>query len=398
MPDILRECRPFAVLLVAVWASTTVGACGGDRSVPTSPSELTPTSVGLTPASVTSALTIDFTSVARYAAILPAHYDTTVTRLDNTPAGESPNDRIATLGRVLFYDKRLSVNDTTSCATCHQQASGFSDPAQFSTGFSGGRTSAHATRLGNVRYYAPGTMFWNKRAASLEAQASDPITNAIEMGFSPSAGGFSALITKMNGIAYYPDLFTFAFGSAQITEARVQQALAQFQRAMVSAESRWDSAYAQVFSASGDRNVNVDLPGFTAQENRGRALFMGNAGAGVTCSACHVPPTFALDANAGGIGLDGGETTVFKAPSLKNAARGGPYMHDGRFATLDQVMQHYNSGIQPGPALDNRLRNGNGGVRRFDLSNADRAALVAFLRTLDDTNLMNDPRFSNPFR
>lgn len=238
-------------------------------------------------------------------------------------------------------------------------------------------------------------MFWNKRAASLEAQASEPIMNPVEMGFS---SGFGALITKMNGIAYYPDLFSFAFGSADITEARIQQALAQFQRAMVSSESRWDSAYAQVFTPTGDRNVNVDLPGFSAQENRGRALFMGNAGAAVTCSACHVPPTFALDANAGGIGLDAGEARVFKVPSLKNVARNGPYMHDGRFATLEQVMQHYNNGIQPGPALDNRFRLGNGGVRRFILNNADRAALVAFLRTLDDTNLTNDVRFSNPFR
>jgi len=398
MPNTLRERRPFAALLIAVGVSATVGACGGDRSLPTSPSELTSPSVGLTPASVTSALNIDFNNVAGYAAILPAHYDTTVSRLDNTPGGEGLDDRIATLGRVLFYDKKLSVNDTTSCATCHQQASGFSDPAQFSTGLFGGRTSAHAPRLGNVRYFAPGTMFWDKRAGSLEAQASEPITNAIEMGFSPGAGGFAALITKMTRIAYYPDLFTFAFGSADITEVRVQKALAQFQRAMVSARSRWDSAYAQVFSPAGDRNVNVDLPGFTAQENRGRALFMGNAGAAVTCAACHVPPTFALDANAGGIGLDAGESRVFKSPSLKNVARGGPYMHDGRFGTLDQVMQHYNSGILPGPALDNRLRNGNGGVRRFNLSNADRAALVAFLHTLDDTNLTSDPRFSNPFR
>ena len=202
----------------------------------------------------------------------------------------------------------------------------------------------------------------------------------------------------MTGIAYYPELFTFAFGSATITEERVQQALAQFERAMISSASRWDFAYAQVFTPGGDRNLNVDLPGFSAQENRGRALFMGGAGAGVTCAACHVPPTFALDASAGGIGLDAGESTVFKAPSLKNVARGGPFMHDGRFAALEQVMDHYDSGIRAGPALDNRLRNGNGGVRAFNLSNADRAALVAFLRTLDDPNLTNDPRFSNPFR
>lgn len=156
MPHTLRERRPFAVLLVAVWACATVDACGGDRSLPTSTTELTSPAVALTPASITSALTIDFISVARYTPVLPAHYDSTVTRLDNTPGGEGTNDKVATLGRVLFYDKKLSVNDTTSCATCHQQALGFSDSAQFSLGFAGGRTSAHSPRLGNVRFYAPG--------------------------------------------------------------------------------------------------------------------------------------------------------------------------------------------------------------------------------------------------
>jgi cytochrome c peroxidase len=290
---------------------------------------------------------------------------------------------------VLFYDKKLSINDTVSCASCHQQPLGFSDSARFSAGV-GGLTTAHSPRLGNVRFYAPGSMFWDKRARSLEAQASQPITNAVEMGFS---SGFGALTSKMSGIPYYPDLFVFAFGSADITEARIQQALAQFERAMVSSDSRWDSAYAQVFTPGGDRSLNVDLPGFSPQENRGRALFMGGTGAGVTCAACHVPPTFALAADAGGIGLDAGEATVFKAPSLKNAGR-GPYMHDGRFATLEQVMDHYDRGIQAGPALDNRLRNRNG----FNLSNADRSALAAFLRTLDDPKLTSDPRFSNPVR
>ena len=125
---------------------------------------------------------------------------------------------------------------------------------------------------------------------------------------------------------------------------------------------------------------------------------MGGAGAALSCSACHVPPTFALDANARGIGLDAGESTVFKAPSLKNVGITGPYMHDGRFATLDQVLQHYDNGIRVGPALDDRLRNGNGGVRPFNLSGADRSALSAFLRTLSDSTLTTDPRFSTPFR
>jgi cytochrome c peroxidase len=316
--------------------------------------------------------------------------DDTVTRLDNAPGDGAIDDRVATLGRVLFYDRRLSINDTTSCASCHQQPLGFSDARRFSVGFAGGQTSAHSPRLGNVRYYAPGSMFWDKRAPSLEAQASHPITDAAEMGFTT---GMGALVAKMHGIPYYPDLFAFAFGSSDITEARIQQALAQFERAMISVGSRWDTAYAQVFTPGGDRSLNVDLPGFTPQENRGRAIFMGGTGIGVTCSTCHVPPTFALAADAGGIGLDAGETRVFKAPSLKNAGR-GPYMHDGRFATLEDVMNHYDRGIQPGPALDNRLRNRNG----FNLPPPDRAALVAFLRTLDDFSLNADPRFSNPFR
>jgi cytochrome c peroxidase len=388
-------------LVLAAAVALMLASCGADRALPTSPVEPTPTAPPppATPASVTGPLTINFVNGANYAApILPAYYDGAVARLDNAPGGGAINDRVATLGRVLFYDKRLSINDTISCASCHQQALGFSDPRPFSVGFSGASTPAHSTRLGNVRYYGPGTMFWNKRAASLEAQASQPILSAIEMGFTPADGGVNALITKMDGIAYYPDLFRFAFGSSLITEERFQQALAQFQRAMISSASRWDVAYAQVYTPVGDRNINVDLPGLTAQENRGRALFMGDAGAGVTCAACHVPPTFALDANAGGIGLDPGESTVFKAPSLKNVGLGGPYMHDGRFATLDQVVDHYDGGVRVGPALDSRLRNGNGGARSFNLSSAEKAALVAFLRTLDDPSLTNDPRFSNPFR
>lgn len=231
-------------MVAAAGASLTLAACGGDESVPTSPVAPTLTLTSATPTSVTQALTIDFANVASYAArALPAHYDGTVERLDNSPGDIS--DRIATLGRVLFYDRKLSINDTTSCSSCHQQELGFSDSLRFSVGSSGAPvTSAHSTRLGNVRYYQPGTMFWNKRAASLEAQASHPIINAVEMGFTPASGGFHALITKMNGIAYYPDLFTFAFGDSVITEERVQRALAQFQRAMISSASRWDTAYA----------------------------------------------------------------------------------------------------------------------------------------------------------
>jgi cytochrome c peroxidase len=124
----------------------------------------------------------------------------------------------------------------------------------------------------------------------------------------------------------------------------------------------------------------------------------GQGGGGAGCSACHPPPTFALTANSESNGLEAGETTIFKSPSLKNVAPSVAFMHDGRFATLDQVVEHHNSGVQAGPALDNRLKGPSGAPQRLNLSVADKAALVAFMRTLTDTSLNTDPRFSSPFR
>jgi cytochrome c peroxidase len=391
-----------------------LAACGGSDSTGTTTTGTTATAAAATPAApaapaapttpatVSAVLNIDFAAPLNYATpSLPVYYDGTVVALDNTPANNAIADRIATLGRVLFYDKKLSFNDTIACASCHKQATGFDDNVRFSAGFAGGTfTTAHAMRLGNVRYYRPGSMFWDKRAASVELQASQPIQNAIEMGFTAANGGIPALLTKLRATTYYADLFTFAFGDSAISEARVQFALAQFERAMISSNSRWDSAYAGVFSATApNRNLNVDLPGLTAEENRGRQLFMTGPGAGgAGCSACHVPPTFALNANSDSNGLDAGETILFKSPSLKNVALSVAFMHDGRFSTLDQVVEHYNSGVQAGPALDNRLKGPGGAPQRLNLSAVDKAALVAFMRTLTDTTLTTDARFSSPFR
>jgi len=116
------------------------------------------------------------------------------------------------------------------------------------------------------------------------------------------------------------------------------------------------------------------------------------------CAACHVPPTFALVADSGSTGLDAGETRLFKSPSLKNVSLGSAFMHDGRFGSLEEVVEFYNSGVQEGPALDNRLRGSDGQPRRLNLTDADKAALVAFLKTLADPALVVDPRFSDPFR
>ncbi len=341
-------------------------------------------------------LNLDLKTLANYARpSLPSFYAGVP---ENTPANSPLTDAGATLGRVLFNDKRLSINGAVSCASCHQQSIGFTDSRALSLGFAGGLTTKHAMRLGNVRYYAPGTMFWDKRAASIEAQASGPLTSSTEMGFDAAHGGITALAGSMSALPYYPELFRFVYGDTAITEARIQQSLAQFERSMITTGSRWDVGYATVAkTAPPPQSFDIDLPNFTAIENRGRHLFMAGPGqGGVGCAACHAPPTFALSGNAKSNGLDAGETTIFKAPSLKNDSR-GPYMHDGRFATLAQVVDHYDRGILAGPALDPRLTR-NGVPVALNLSTADKAALVAFLSTLDDSGFFVDARFTSPFK
>ena len=376
-------------LAIASLALTLFG-CGGGSSAPP------------TPTAVETTLNLDLQNLANYAApALPLYYDASVLATDNTPGTDPVDDKIATLGRVLFYDTKLSVNNAISCAGCHLQAQGFGDVNRFSLGFSGAAfTDAHAMRLGNLRFFKSGRMFWNQRAASVEEQASQPIQHPVEMGFDSTAGGLSALFTKMRTLPYYTELFTFAFGDATITEARLQRALAQFQRAMVSVNSKWDSAYASVYNpALPDKGLGLPLAGLSAQEDRGRALFMlSPQQGGMGCAACHVPPSFALAAGVGGIGLDAGETTIFKAPSLKNVGLGSAFMHDGRFSTLEQVVDHYAGGVQAGPALDPSLLGPGGTPRQFNLSVAEKAGLVAFMRSLTDPVFTTDAKFSNPFK
>ena len=352
-------------------------------------------------AATRAALNIDPDHLDNYASpTFPVHYDATVQRAENTPANSPVTDKGATLGRVLFFDKRLSFNDTVACASCHAPGNGFVDSAQFSRGYDGEITTAHAMRLANIRYYTGASMFWDKRAVSVEAQSTQPIQNDVEMGFQAAHGGFGALTAKMDHLAYYPELFKWVFGDAVITEARVQQVLAQFERAMVSVNSKFDTGFSQVFnSAQGGGGVNRPFPNYTTQEERGKTLFLtAPAQGGAGCVTCHSIPTFSLDPRSLSNGLDAGETKIFKSPSLKSVGVTGPYMHDGRFATLLQVVQHYNSGIQNGPALDNRLKTPQGNPLRLNLTVADQNALVAFLMTLTDDVLNVDPKFQNPFK
>ena len=385
--------------LLGLVASVTLGlsACGGGGGGTTS--------VNPYPG-VAAYTSLDLNSPLNYTSpSLLAHYDATLLGTSNQTAANITSDKGATLGRVLFNDVRLSFNDAKSCASCHAQGNGFVDQNQFSTGFAGGVTTAHAMRLGNVGFYQGNSMFWDKRATSIEDQATDPIQDATEMGFDATHGGLSSLITKMQNLSYYPELFTWVYGDGAITEARIQNALAQFQRSMISANSKWDRAYAVVYAANGNANTpqnfgrslagnNIPVADrFSASEDNGRDLFMrGPNNGGKGCAGCHQPPTFSLDPNSRSNGLDLNETVIFKSPSLKNVALSGRFMHDGRFSTLDQVLTHYASGIQAGTARDNRLP-----VGGIAMTAQEQADIVAFLQTLTDTTLNTDTRFSNPF-
>lgn len=378
-------------------------SCASDEDVyseiPTENIEepITPTNPVTDSVDLSEYFTINFNALENYSnPDYPIHYINIVGN-NNEPNDNVTTNNGATLGRILFFDKQLSINNTVSCASCHQQAIAFTDNNQFSTGFDGENvTGAHSMRLLNARFYEGESFFWNKRAPTLEAQTTEPIINSVEMGFDDSNGGLEALITKMNTISYYPELFEMVFGDETINENRIQRALAQYIRAMVSTNSRFDEAFAQNYNPNAPGNgVGQNFPQFTAEENLGKRIFTTNQG-GINCATCHQLPTFALNENVRGIGLDAGETTIFKVPSLKNVATSAQFMHDGRFSSLEEVVEFYNSGIQPTPNLDNRLMQ-NGQPIRMNLSEAEKQALVAFLETLTDNTVINDPKFSNPF-
>ncbi len=324
---------------------------------------------------------------------LPAHYRVqggpggAAIATDNTPLTNATTNAGATLGRVLFYDRRLSRNDRVSCATCHQQQFAFSDTARLSRGFAGGLTGRHSMGLANARFYLRGRFFWDERAATLEAQVLQPIQDTTEMGLT-----LPVFVAKLSASPYYAALFTAAFGTPEITTDRAGRALAQFVRAMVSGTSKFDQAF------GGGTAPNFAAT-FTADELAGQNLFNGPAG----CARCHATNAFISD-DIHNTGLDATQTDAgagggrFKAPSLKNVAVRPPYMHDGRFQTLEQVVDFYNAGVQNNPNLDNRLRGpGGGGPVRLNLSATQRNQLVAFMRTLTDTAFLTDPKFANPF-
>ena len=354
---------------------------------------------------------IDLNNLANYAAQGRPGY---ITR-DNT-SNNPITDKKATLGRVLFYDKALSIDNSVSCGSCHQQQFAFSDTALVSKGVLGGNTGRHSMRLVNARFAVESKFFWNERAPTLEFQTTQPVQDHAEMGFSGQAGrpGISSLLSKLQALDYYKELFQFVYGDVSVTEQRMQECLAQFVRSIQSFDSKYDAGRSQVPAE------NQPFPNFSPQENAGKNLFLappvfdaaGNrTGGGLGCAGCHRAPEFDIDPNSGnnGIignasgtaGLDLGNT---RAPSLRdlvqaNGTLNGPMMHTGVIKTLQAAVGHYGSiNLAPGNNnLDPRLRP-NGFGQQLHLTAQEVNNVIAFLQTLSGTNVYSDKKWSNPFK
>lgn len=398
-PESRRESTRAPLLLAAIVAAAA-GGCQADAD-PVEPEVRDPLNALVLPDEP-----FDYEGV-----VIPAHFRNNdfPSRLshqsaaidhDNMPAHNRVTNHGATLGRVLFYDTSLSSNGDVACATCHLIERSFTDGLRFSIGV-GGSTRRTAMSLLNVRFYGSARFFRDERARSLEEQALMPIQDPLEMGLT-----LDQLVSIAESKPYYPPLFTNAFGDAAITPDRIARALAQFQRSIVSAGAAYDYGRAQVDSPLDP------FPNFTDQQNLGKSLFMDPGSRPVACANCHVTEAFITRAPANnGIGpgvrpdrgvaevtrdpLDEGE---FKAPSLRNIAIWPPYMHDGRLGTLDEVVEHYSTGIVDHPNLHHLLRDENGDPFRFNFTEEEKAALIAFLVTLNDFRVISDPRYRNPFR
>ncbi len=314
----------------------------------------------------------------------------------NLPADNPLTQEGVKLGRMLFYEKMLSKTNTISCGSCHIQQFAFTDTAQFSIGSRQLPGTRQSMSIFNMAWNSNG-FFWDGRAQQLRDQIHFPITDTLEMDES-----MDNVVAKLQASALYNEQFNKAFGSPGIDADRLTKALEQFMLSIVSNQSKYDDYLEGKYT-------------LTEQEERGRFLFMTefNPGfpmnSGADCQHCHGGSNFENDqfmnnglditANFSDLGraLATGNTNdnaKFKVPSLRNIALTPPYMHDGRFKTLEEVVDHYNLVTESStldPSFRQQLPAG------LQLTQADKAALVAFLKTLTDNNLITNPAFSDPF-
>lgn len=306
------------------------------------------------------------------------------------------------LGRHLFWEKGLSLDYTISCGSCHAPDASFSDPDQFSEGVNGAIGTRNASAIINLGW--SNTFFWDGRALTLEDQVRDPVEHPLEMNVA-----WEVVEDRLQNDDFsvdYPQMFWDAFGEEVITEDLAVKAIAQFVRTMISSDSKFDrfkrgetsltdieSIGYQLFLREGGDPENVPGGEFGADcfHCHGEAglqfsdyLFHNN---GLDASFENDPGRFDVT----GWPLDSG---LFKTPTLRNVALSAPFMHDGRFETLEEVIEHYNSGGVPSSTIDTFMKYTTGGLQ---LAPVQKEALIAFLHTLTDTTFTNNPDFQNPF-
>jgi cytochrome c peroxidase len=311
----------------------------------------------------------------------PANFPALVYEVAKNP----PTDATFELGRALFYDPRLSSDGTVSCGSCHQQKLAFTDGRALAVGV-GGRCSARSSpALQNLGWHRSFMADGGVRGLTLQALA--PLTSAQEMNM-PLADA----LAKLNADPEYRRRFEAIYGPGRIDTPQFLKALAQFTSALTSADSRYD------------KYVRHEVGGtLTAVELRGRALFQQQ------CSSCHATDLFTdesfrnngldrafpVDSGRAHITLLPTDAGRFRVPSLRNVARTAPYMHDGRFATLEGVLGHYAHGVRPSRTLDPALRQPDGRLG-LPLTGPQQRELIAFLQTLTDEELLTNPRFAPP--
>ena len=294
------------------------------------------------------------------------------------------------LGRRLFFDTLLSEDNTQSCASCHAPENAFTDTDQFSDGVAGIFGSRNSMPLFNLAWNFDERFTWDGKEITLERQAFEPVTNPIELH-----NNWNDVVLALQNHPQYPDLFEKAFGSRTIDSSLVTRAIAQFERTLISGDSRFDKHLRNELTLT-----SAELEGFTIfmDENRG------------DCFHCHGSDNNPLwtdnsfhnngldesftDLGLGAVTGDPSDNGKFKTPSLRNLKFTAPFMHDGRFATLDEVIDHYSEGLKHSPTIDPLMKKvDQGGVQ---LSEEDKANLKAFLLSLSDDAFISNVDFQKP--
>ncbi len=295
------------------------------------------------------------------------------------------------LGRKLFYEPILSGDGTQACASCHIQINSFTDPRQFSVGIDGSVGTRNAMPIFNVAWSINQKFFWDGRAHSVENQALGPVENPIEM-----KNTWSNAVSSIQATQDYPDLFKKAFGSPNITKDFVVKAIAQFERTLISGNAPFD------------RYLMGDSDAVSQSVINGFNVFMDPERG--DCFHCHGSDTNPLwtdnkfhnngmdetftDKGLGDITGDPLDFGKFKSPSLRNLAYTAPYMHDGRFATLEEVINHYSEGLVYSETIDPLMKFvAQGGVH---LTLEEKIDLKAFLLSLSEDAFITNPNFQNP--